>query len=247
MRTSARQRRVQAGQGWGVRWEAHAGAVLAKARTALRCSDARPCGITRYVHFVHCAQTDAASQMTKRAARASPKPCAARRPRNRLPAHPPALPCLHPSLQNYPLPSKVALQPEERSRIALRSIRATGNPPRHERSRSPDANPGIVRHADTSNTPVRSGAVGGRGWGAISGASSSAGLGAGARSALRHLTCGVCLSAVNEVNVASYAAQPRDRAAQSSPRASEDRPSMSPPAPAAHRDAVQDAAANRHA
>ena len=46
----------------------------------------RACRITRYVHFVHCAQTDAASQKWRRAARAGSKPCAPRRRRVAPPA-----------------------------------------------------------------------------------------------------------------------------------------------------------------
>ena len=46
---------------------------------------------TRFVRFAHCAQTAAASQMTKRALRARrPRPCAARRHRNRPRRVPPA-------------------------------------------------------------------------------------------------------------------------------------------------------------
>src|SRR4051794_21743329 len=47
--------------------------------TALRCSVLGVGAETRFVACGHCAQTSAPSQLTKRAARATPKPCAARR------------------------------------------------------------------------------------------------------------------------------------------------------------------------
>ena len=51
----------------------------------------RACGITRCVHFVHCAQTNAASQTWKRAARAGPEACAPRRRKVAPPATRPRL------------------------------------------------------------------------------------------------------------------------------------------------------------
>ena len=48
------------------------------ARGSLRCSGDGLCGITRCARFARSARTDAASQFTKRAARASPSPCAPR-------------------------------------------------------------------------------------------------------------------------------------------------------------------------
>jgi len=46
------------------------------------------CRRTRYVHFVHCAQTAAASQKWRRAARAGPEASAPRRRRVAAPASP---------------------------------------------------------------------------------------------------------------------------------------------------------------
>ena len=49
------------------------------APTALRCSAPGPRRETPFVRCAHCGQTVATSQSTKRAARAGPEPCAARR------------------------------------------------------------------------------------------------------------------------------------------------------------------------
>jgi len=71
-------------------------AALRLRRSTLRADfpavlGSRACGITRYVHFVHCAQTDAASQKWRRAARASPEACAPRRRKVAPPATRPRL------------------------------------------------------------------------------------------------------------------------------------------------------------
>jgi hypothetical protein len=117
------------------------------------------CRITRCVRFAHCAQTDAASQLLMRAARAAASP---------------ALLGAAKSLRLLPDPDfaePFPRAPPSRAVVLLAKPRAGG------------------RWCDFA-------------------APRSAGFRASARSAPPLLTCGICPSAVNAVNVASYAAGP---------------------------------------
>ena len=160
---------------------------------------------THYAHFVRCVQTIATSQMTKRAARAATSPGLAGRagqsPAVRkaqtvhwtvcVPAH--LLGASDTRCRNLPghafalAASLLSEKLPHRTHARLPPLRrfSSGPPPRSRRGR---------RYPS----------------GAMSVATRSAGSRSARASALRHLTRRSCLSAANEVSVASSATRPRD-------------------------------------
>jgi hypothetical protein len=171
---------------------------------------------TRFVHFVHCAQTTAASQSTKRAstrADRNPPLLAAAQARRRAPAH---------GFAGH-LPFFIGGRSQSGHRARLTPSRRACGARQSAGSMPADCllsppKPIVARKA--WGRPVR-GCV-------CDGEERRAGVGARTR-ALRQLTRRSCLSAVSAANVASSAARPQ-REYRSAPRAAGRR--IRSPAPA---------------
>ena len=177
--------------------------------TALRCSDSWPRCRTPSARCARCGQTPATSQMTKRAARAGPEPCAPRA----LQAAPGQRPGPSPGT-NSPLD---CLCPGSASQA--RPAAAQPRPCGHQRD---------VRRSKCTTVWAR--LRGGQCRGEFATARSG-GLGVGARSALRDLTRRNCLTTASAASGGSFSARPRDRAPQRTPRsgASQSEPRRWPP------------------
>jgi hypothetical protein len=180
VRPSARVAGAPGGQAAGGAWRS------ALRADSLRCSVAWPCRRTRFAHCVRCAQTGAASQITRRAARAGHTPWPVQAAPGQWPGRSPGT--------GSPLDCPCPGSPSRRQADARRQ------PPGHTCAEN-RGGPRREAHAlQRGRRWVGEGHQGG-------GEQRRAGV--GARSALRDLTCGACLSAESEANAASCAARPR--------------------------------------
>jgi hypothetical protein len=164
------------GQAAALRW-----CGLRFASTSLRCSVSRPRRITRLDRFAHCAQTNAPSQMTTRAAREAASPGLAGR------AGPggPAVRKAQAVPRTVCVPAHLLSAPEARCSLPERAFAHTT----------------VVFWSKTTTGAARQAVPGGGDFCGDEERKRSV----GARSALRELTRRSCLSAVSEANEASSA------------------------------------------
>ena len=160
---------------------------------------------THCAHCVRCAQTAAASQLTKRAGARRPRPCAARRHRNRPCRVPPAA-----KLTSGGGRTVRFCRPNKR--LGVRAGNHRGSKGACGQAAQCLGGAEEVSR-DTSGPGDRLCLANGRA--SRPGAACKARARGRARTrALRALTRRICPSAANAVSVASYATRPRDRASQ---------------------------------